>query len=277
MPLSLLAWRRRSDPLLLLALLFVLRCALDPWNTDYYALPAILALVAWEATSFDRQPVLALSMTMATWATWEWVVPTATADGEALFYLAWTLPLIAFLGWRLYAPAFSSGPDAQLRRPGERLEHHAVALREADERGEVLLARVRVEVEAQADRAEAHGRVAVDAERAAEVEVALGVDPAALDVDADRGRDGAQRHARAGRQRLEQHVAGAELGAVAAGGGVEAGFGERAAGVDGAADALAEVAARLEGHDGGVGLVLVALLERSLEFAEGGGVHTAGG
>ncbi len=110
LPLSLLAWRRRSDPLLLLALLFVLRCALDPWNTDYYALPAIIALVAWEATSFDRQPLLALSMTMATWATWEWVVPTATADGEALFYLAWTLPLIAFLGWRLYAPAFSTVP-----------------------------------------------------------------------------------------------------------------------------------------------------------------------
>ena len=46
LPLSLLAWRRRSDPLLLLALLFVLRCVLDPWNTAYYALPAIIALVA---------------------------------------------------------------------------------------------------------------------------------------------------------------------------------------------------------------------------------------
>ena len=45
LPLSLLAWRRRSDPLLLLALLFVLRCVLDPWNTSYYVLPAILALV----------------------------------------------------------------------------------------------------------------------------------------------------------------------------------------------------------------------------------------
>ena len=49
LPLSLLAWRRRSDPLLLLALLFVLRCVLDPWNTAYYVLPAIIALVTWEA------------------------------------------------------------------------------------------------------------------------------------------------------------------------------------------------------------------------------------
>jgi len=110
LPLSLLAWRRRSDPLLLLALLFVLRCALDPWNTDYYALPAILTLVAWEATSFDRPPVLALALTMATWGTWEWVVPAATADVESLVYLAWSVPLVALLGWRLYAPALPAVP-----------------------------------------------------------------------------------------------------------------------------------------------------------------------
>jgi hypothetical protein len=110
LPLSLVAWRRRSDPLLLLALLFVLRCVLDPWNNDYYALPAIIALVAWEATSFDRPPVLALALTMATWATWEWVVPAATPDVESLVYLAWSLPLVGLLGWRLYAPALRSVP-----------------------------------------------------------------------------------------------------------------------------------------------------------------------
>jgi hypothetical protein len=110
LPLSLLGWRRRSDPLLLLALLFVLRCVLDPWNTSYYALPAIVALVAWEATSFDRPPLLALALTMATWATWEWVVPAAPADVEALVYLAWALPLTVFLGWRLYAPALPAMP-----------------------------------------------------------------------------------------------------------------------------------------------------------------------
>jgi Glycosyltransferase family 87 len=110
-PLSLLAWRRRSDPLLLLVLLFVLRCVLDPWNTAYYVLPAILALVAWEATRFvDRPPVLALSLTMATWAMWEWVVPIASADVESLVYLAWSLPLVGFLGWRLYTPALPAMP-----------------------------------------------------------------------------------------------------------------------------------------------------------------------
>jgi hypothetical protein len=104
-PLSLLAWRRRSDPLLLLALLFVLRCLLDPWNTAYYALPAIMALVAWEAVRSQRPPVFALAMTMGTWATWEWVVPAASPDVESVAYLAWSLPLAALLAWRLYAPA----------------------------------------------------------------------------------------------------------------------------------------------------------------------------
>jgi hypothetical protein len=110
LPLSLLAWRRRSDPLLLLALLFVLRCVLDPWNTAYYALPAILALVALEATRSERPPVLALAMTMATWATWQWLVPAAPADVESLVYLGWSLPLAGLLAWRLYAPALPAMP-----------------------------------------------------------------------------------------------------------------------------------------------------------------------
>jgi hypothetical protein len=110
-PLSLLAWRRRSDPMLLLVVLFLLRCVLDPWNTSYYVLPAILAIVAWEATRFvDRPPVLALLLTVATWAMWEWVVPNASADAESLIYLAWFLPFVGFLGWRLYAPALPAMP-----------------------------------------------------------------------------------------------------------------------------------------------------------------------
>ncbi len=110
LPLSLLAWRRRSDPLALLALLFVLRCVLDPWNTAYYALPAVIALVAWEATRTERPPVFALFMTLATWATWEWLLPVATPDVEALVYLAWSLPFAGLLAWRLYAPALPAMP-----------------------------------------------------------------------------------------------------------------------------------------------------------------------
>ena len=110
-PLTTLAWHRRSDPLLLLVVLFMLRCVLDPWNTDYYALPAIMAVVVWETTRFiERPPVVALGLTVATWGMWHWVVPAASADIESLVYLAWSLPLIGLLGWRLYAPALPAMP-----------------------------------------------------------------------------------------------------------------------------------------------------------------------
>jgi hypothetical protein len=118
LPLSLLAWRRRSDPLLLLALLFVLRCVLDPWNTDYYALPAIIALVAWESTRSERMPVLTLLLTALTWATWEWIVKVAAPDVEAVFYLAWSLPFAALLAWWLYAPALPATAMPALNRGG---------------------------------------------------------------------------------------------------------------------------------------------------------------
>jgi hypothetical protein len=104
LPLTLLAWRRRADPLLLLALLFLLRCLLDPWNIAYYAIPAILAVVAWESLRFDRGPVVALALTAATWANWEWVPRYATPDAQSALYLAWSVPLALALAWRLYAP-----------------------------------------------------------------------------------------------------------------------------------------------------------------------------
>ena len=59
----------------------------------------------------------ALALTVAIWATWQWVVPVASADVEALVYLAWSLPLIGVLTWRLYAPALptlSSGGRASV-------------------------------------------------------------------------------------------------------------------------------------------------------------------
>ena len=232
MPLSLLAWRRRSDPLLLLALLFMLRCVLDPWNTAYYALPAIIALVTWEAWRTERPPLFALALTMATWATWQWVVPAASADVEALVYLAWSLPLRRPAGVAALRAGAARDAGAQPRRPRERLEHDAVALGQAQERGELVLARVGVELEVQPHVLEADRRLLVDAERAAEVEVALGADRAAAHVDAERGGDRPERHARAGGERLEQHVAGAQLRAVAAARGMQPRLGERTAGVD---------------------------------------------
>src|SRR5882757_9346945 len=112
----------------------------------------------------------------------------------------------------------------------------AIALRELEQLIELLLRRVGLDVEAQADLREADRRVLGDAERAAEVEVALGRDLAGLERNVERGRHRLQGHAGAGDQRLEQHVAGAEFQARAAGGGMQAGDRERPSGLDLAGD-----------------------------------------
>src|SRR5215213_9674751 len=103
-PLSALAARRRADPLLLLALLLLLRCVLDPWNNTYYVLPCVLALAAWEPTRHRRPPLLALATVVATFITMERIFDVAPLDVVAAGYLAWSLPLAALLAWRLYAP-----------------------------------------------------------------------------------------------------------------------------------------------------------------------------
>jgi hypothetical protein len=101
-PLSAFAARRKADPLLLLALLLLLRCVLDPWNNTYYVLPCVLALAAWEPARHRRPPLLALSAVVATFITMERIFDVAPLDVVAACYLAWTLPLAAFLAWRLY-------------------------------------------------------------------------------------------------------------------------------------------------------------------------------
>jgi hypothetical protein len=109
-PLSALAARRKADPLALLALLLLLRCVLDPWNNTYYVIPCVLALAAWEPLRHGRPPLLALAAVVATFITMERIFDVAPLDVVAACYLAWTLPLAAFLGWRLYAPALAAMP-----------------------------------------------------------------------------------------------------------------------------------------------------------------------
>ena len=104
-PLSLLAARRKADPLALLALLLLLRCVLDPWNNVYYVLPCVLALAAWEPLAYGRPPLYALATVVATFISMERIFDLAPFDVTAATYLAWSVPLAAFLAWRIYAPA----------------------------------------------------------------------------------------------------------------------------------------------------------------------------
>ncbi len=113
-PLS-LAWARahRAVPglggeriLLLLALLFLLRCVLDPWNNVYYELPFLLALLAWEALCrAERPPVLTLAATAAVWMTFEWAPRSLSPDMQSVALLAWSLPLAAYLARQAFWPS----------------------------------------------------------------------------------------------------------------------------------------------------------------------------
>jgi hypothetical protein len=88
--------------LLALALLMLLRCVLDTWDTEYYLLPFVLALLAWEVGGpRERAPVLALSSTVLAWVTFQWLPTRVSPDLQAAVFLIWSLPLAAALARRL--------------------------------------------------------------------------------------------------------------------------------------------------------------------------------
>jgi hypothetical protein len=100
--LSALYWRRAGerqglDPLALLALVFLVRCLLDPVTNDYYHAPFLLALLAWEVERRRGLPVQTLLASAAVWSVWRQV---AMLDVPALtnaVYLAWALPVAVLL------------------------------------------------------------------------------------------------------------------------------------------------------------------------------------
>jgi hypothetical protein len=109
-PLSLL-WMRlrratssREDVLLLLALILLLRCVLDPFNNLYYSLPLLMALLGWETLASRRAPVLTLGSTAVLWLIFQKLPGQVTPDVQSLAYMAWALPLGFGLALRLYAP-----------------------------------------------------------------------------------------------------------------------------------------------------------------------------
>src|SRR4029077_9821851 len=102
----------RRDALGLLALVLFARCLLDPWNTVYYELPFVIALLAWEV-ELGRTPFGALTVSILTRATFEPTVTHFGADTKWALCLAWALPTIAALALRVYSP----GRFAALTRP----------------------------------------------------------------------------------------------------------------------------------------------------------------
>jgi hypothetical protein len=116
---SLLWWLRvrRSgsarEALLLLALVMLLRAALDPWNNLYYHAPFVIALLAYEVGR-RRVPVVTLSYSYVLLV----VVPVGflpmASDVRAALYAGVVVPTVGWFGMRALAP---SGGGA-FRRPG---------------------------------------------------------------------------------------------------------------------------------------------------------------
>ena len=106
--------------LVLLALLLLARCVLDPWNNVYYELPFLLALLAWEALCRpERPPVLALAATVATWATFQ----------QAPLYLSPDLQSMLFRGMVAAAGGVAGARVLRARRPRARPPCRAHGLR----------------------------------------------------------------------------------------------------------------------------------------------------
>jgi glycosyl transferase family 87 len=105
LPLSLPLLRRvdrsAADCLALLALLFLLRCLLDPSNHVYYQIPLVVALAAWEARS-SRAPVLALGATGGFWLVFHTISGTGSLSAQFVSYLLVVTPLALVLATAVY-------------------------------------------------------------------------------------------------------------------------------------------------------------------------------
>jgi hypothetical protein len=90
--------------LLALAVTMLGRSLLDTWDTVYYLLPAIFALLAWEAGRPGRRPpVLALALTVLVWAQFQWLPGRVSPDAQSAIFLVWSVALLAGLAARLLA------------------------------------------------------------------------------------------------------------------------------------------------------------------------------
>jgi hypothetical protein len=91
--------RRRALPidaaLAFLAALLLARCLLDPMNLGYYAVPFLAALAAWETSRRTGLPIVTATVSVVAWATL--MHPPASPALACALYLAWSLPLTAYL------------------------------------------------------------------------------------------------------------------------------------------------------------------------------------
>lgn len=103
---SALFWRKHPAPstttaLQLVALLFLVRCLLDPLSISHHHVPFLLALTAAEALRRQGIPYLALTVAAISFGMTKGLA-TASPDVLSRVYLAWALPVALYLTWTLF-------------------------------------------------------------------------------------------------------------------------------------------------------------------------------
>jgi RsiW-degrading membrane proteinase PrsW (M82 family) len=93
---------RSLDPMALLALVFLIRCMLDPLTNVYYHAPFLFALLAWETERRRGMPLLTLLASAVLWFTWNTVAGLHEPALTNAVYLAWALPMTALLVARVF-------------------------------------------------------------------------------------------------------------------------------------------------------------------------------
>ncbi|HEX8743020.1 MAG TPA: glycosyltransferase 87 family protein [Thermoleophilaceae bacterium] len=99
--------RRTAAPeevLQLVALIFLLRCVLDPLTYSYHHAPFVAALVAYEGLR-RRVPVMSGVAIAALLLTTHVIAPMKDAELVNAFYLGWALPMLAALVLGVFFPA----------------------------------------------------------------------------------------------------------------------------------------------------------------------------
>jgi Glycosyltransferase family 87 len=126
---ALLLWTRSrgrrlnaDQALAALAMVLLARCVLDTWDTAYYTLPFLLALLAFEVRTRAQPPLLALECTVLVWVSSKWLPLHASPDLQSAIFLGWSLPLSAWLLARVLAraaPARVPTEERGARRAGD--------------------------------------------------------------------------------------------------------------------------------------------------------------
>lgn len=123
-------WRGRPwhDGLLLLALVLLLRCLIDPWNVAYYELPFVLALVAWEVHARPGLPALSVAAALVCWGTLDALTTVVSPDAQAALFLAWSVPAAVLMSIRLLRPTAPKYPIVVCARHRRGPRHRAHGL-----------------------------------------------------------------------------------------------------------------------------------------------------